>query len=145
MSAPITYLISERPPEFPCWVFASVGCGDPYFFWWSCPDLKFWGETRNACSTDTHYCHSESRPVHDPRELAGKRAGNDSDSTEHVAAAEDTKLLDWLDARKADVDQEGPGVIVYTKEDGLGYGASNGAWPDVRSAIRAAMKRDARK
>jgi hypothetical protein len=53
-------------------------------------------------------------------------------------AQKDSTRLDWLEKNAAEIDHDGPGVIIYTEEHGLGRGASNGSWPTVRAAIDAA-------
>lgn len=54
-------------------------------------------------------------------------------------AGEDSRLLEWLETSRAEIDTDGPGYIIYTPHNGLGYGASKGSWPTLRQAIRAAM------
>jgi hypothetical protein len=57
-------------------------------------------------------------------------------------ALADAKRLDWIDEHKAETDWEGGrGVIIYTDEEPLGYGASGGTWPNVRMAIDASITR----
>lgn len=57
---------------------------------------------------------------------------------------EDSAILDWIDKHHAEIDNDGPGFVVYTHVEGntLGYDTSFGAHKTIRQAARAAMKRN---
>lgn len=60
MSTPDTYLIKEKEPEFPCWMYIHDGTWQ-FFTRWKMP---FHGPAHYGWK---YWCHSDTCPTHDPR------------------------------------------------------------------------------
>ena len=54
MTSPTTYRIADKAPVFPCWIYGSE-------FGW----VRGY-EDEPINDDETHWCHSEDRPTHDP-------------------------------------------------------------------------------
>ena len=133
MTPPATYRIADKPPVFPCWIYGSE-------FGW----VRGY-EDEPINDDETHWCHSEDRPTHDPTAPATP-ASSAAKGGDIPRTPTDSEMLDWLEKQPgsvyASIDADGDVLLHFVavpelpSKDRRGFTAKT-----VRVAIAAAMRK----